>query len=90
MLFGRFNTISIGKTILKAGILIAIVTMAMLAPSKQVFAAIGCTLSNPAEDLKYLYPEMSTYKEDLQEFTRMKDGKNLLVALRERLGSDID
>jgi hypothetical protein len=53
-------------------------------------AAIGCTLSNPAEDLKYLYPEMTTYKEELNEFPRLKGGADLFRALRERLGSDLD
>ncbi len=53
-------------------------------------AAIGCTLSNPAEDLKYLFPEMTTYKEDLNEFPRQKDGVNLFKGLRARLGSDLD
>jgi hypothetical protein len=43
-------------------------TIAVLMAPPQVFAAIGCTLNNPAEDLKYLYPEMTTYKEDLKEF----------------------
>ncbi len=38
--------------------------MVVLAAPQQVFAAIGCTLSNPAEDLKYLYPDMTTYKEE--------------------------
>src|SRR5204862_8199613 len=55
-----------------------------------MLAAIGCTLSNPAQDLKYLYPEMTTYKEDLNEFPRIKDGAGLFKALRERLGSDLD
>ena len=53
-------------------------------------AAIGCTLSNPAEDLKYLYPQMTTYKEDLFEFPRLKDGAGLFKALRERLGTSLD
>lgn len=57
---------------------------------QQAFAAIGCTLTNPAEDLKYLYPEMTTYKEDLNEFPLLKDGTELFRALRERLGSDLD
>jgi hypothetical protein len=61
----------------------------LLAP-EQVFAAIGCTLSNPAEDLKYLYPEMTTYKEELNEFPRMKDGAELFKGLKARLGSDLD
>src|SRR6185295_3220692 len=57
---------------------------------QSAFAAIGCTLTNPAQDLKYLYPEMSTYKEDLNEFPRLKNGAALFNALRERLGSDLD
>ena len=58
--------------------------------AQPAFGAIGCTLSNPAQDLKYLYPEMTTYKEELNEFPRMKDGAALFKALRERLGSDLD
>src|SRR5579864_7828777 len=54
------------------------------------FAAIGCSLSNPAEDLKYLYPEMTTYKEELMEFPKLKDGAALFKGLRARLGSDLD
>jgi hypothetical protein len=54
------------------------------------WGAIGCTLSNPAEDLKYLYPEMTTYKEELHEFPRMKNGVELFKGLRARLGSDLD
>src|SRR5437763_3862487 len=65
-------------------------TAAILVPPQQVVGAIGCTLSNPAQDLKYLYPEMTTYKEDLNEFPRLKDGAALFKALRERLGSDLD
>ena len=53
-------------------------------------AAIGCTLSNPAEDLKYLYPELTSYKEELKEFPRIKTGAELFKALRVRLGSDLD
>jgi len=62
----------------------------IVAAAQQAFGAIGCTLSNPAQDLKYLYPEMTTYKEDLNEFPRIKDGAALFKALRERLGSDLD
>src|SRR5713101_5375292 len=65
-------------------------TAVVLAAPQQLFGAIGCTLSNPAQDLKYLYPEMTTYKEDLNEFPRLKDGAALFRALRERLGSDLD
>ena len=57
---------------------------------QQASAAIGCTLTNPAEDLKYLYPQMTTYKEDLFEFPRMKGGADLFKALRDRLGSSLD
>jgi hypothetical protein len=65
-------------------------TAAILATPQQVVGAIGCTLSNPAQDLKYLYPQMTTYKEDLNEFPRLKDGAALFKAFRERLGSDLD
>src|SRR5689334_1421559 len=57
---------------------------------QHAFAAIGCTLSNPAEDLKYLYPEMTSYKEELLEFSKLKDGSALFKGMRSRLGSDLD
>jgi hypothetical protein len=47
-------------------------------------------LSNPAEDLKYLYPDLTSYKEDSVGFTRLKDGPSLFKGLRSRLGSDLD
>ena len=62
----------------------------LAAAPQPILAAIGCTLSNPAEDLKYLYPEMTTFKEDLMEFPKMKDGAGLFKGLRSRLGSDLD
>ena len=52
--------------------------------------AIGCTLSNPSEDLKYLYPEMTSFKEDLNEFPRLPGGADLFKGLQARLGSDLD
>src|SRR5436309_8286384 len=58
--------------------------------SQSLFGAIGCTLTNPAGDLKYLYPEMTTYKEELLEFPKLKDGAALFKGLRARLGSDLD
>ncbi len=70
--------------------LVICLMVVVLALPQQVFAAIGCTLSNPSEDLKYLYPEMTTYKEDLNELPRLKNGAELFSALRERLGSDLD
>ena len=70
----------------------AIITLgiAILLLQQNTFGAIGCTLSNPSEDLKYLYPEMTTYKEDLKEFPRLKDGAALYKGLKARLGSDLD
>src|SRR5215471_418857 len=62
----------------------------MIAAAQPAIAAIGCTLSNPAEDLKYLYPEMTTFKEELMEFSKLKDGAALFKGLRARLGSDLD
>jgi len=62
----------------------------LLALPQEAFAAIGCTLSNPAQDLKYLYPEMTSYKEDLKEFPRLENGKAMYDSLRARLGSDLD
>lgn len=58
--------------------------------AKVALLAIGCTLSNPAQDLKYLFPEMTSYKEDLKEFTRLKDGRELFAGLKARLGGDLD
>ena len=69
---------------------IAFLALAVLAVPQQVYGAIGCTLSNPAEDLKYLYPEMTTFKEDLSELPRLKDGAALFKGLKARLGSDLD
>jgi hypothetical protein len=55
-----------------------------------LWGAIGCTLSNPAEDLKYLYPEMTSFKEELVNFPKLKDGDVAFKGLRARLGSDLD
>jgi len=55
-----------------------------------LYGAIGCTLTNPAEDLKYLYPEMTSFKEDLKEFPRLAGGSALYQALKARLGGDLD
>lgn len=64
--------------------------LAVAALPQCLLAAIGCTLTNPAEDLKYLYPDMTTYKEDLMEFPKLKDGAATFKGLKERLGSDLD
>ncbi len=68
---------------------LAIGLTVLLAPV-QIWAAIGCTLSNPSQDLKYLYPEMSSYKEELKEFTRLSGGKQMFQELADRLDSDLD
>jgi hypothetical protein len=70
--------------------LLILLTLWLAALPAQALAAIGCTLSNPAEDLKYLYPEMTTFKEELMEFPKLKDGAAAFKGLRARLGSDLD
>ena len=69
---------------------IATLSLAALLLPRAAFGAIGCTLSNPAEDLKYLYPAMTTFKEDLKEFPRLQNGAELFAGLKARLGSDLD
>jgi len=64
--------------------------LTVLTMPQNLLGAIGCTLTNPAEDLKYLYPEMTTYKEELYEFPRMKNGAELFKGLRARLVSDLE
>jgi hypothetical protein len=63
--------------------------LAALAPLRSP-GAIGCTLSNPARDLKSLFPDMTSYREDVREFGKLADGRALYDSLRERLGSDLD
>ena len=70
-------------------IFIFVLIVVLIVP-RTVFAAIGCTLSNPAQDLKYLFPEMTSFKEDAKDMTKMKDGEKLFKNLKERLGSDLD
>src|SRR6476619_3434918 len=67
-----------------------VLALILAAAPLPLFGAIGCTLSNPAEDLKYLYPEMTTFKEELMEFSKIKDGAAAFKGLRARLGSDLD
>lgn len=70
--------------------IIGLMTALLLAAPQSALAAIGCTLSNPARDLKHLFPDMTSYKEELKELPRMKDGPALFQALKERLGSELD
>jgi len=67
---------------------LAVVILAI--PASPARGAIGCTLSNPAEDLKYLYPALTSYREDLKELSRYTNGPALFAALQERLGTDLD
>jgi hypothetical protein len=53
-------------------------------------AAVGCTLTNPAQDLKYLYPTMTSYREEAQDLPRRSDGKQIYEGLRARIGDDLD
>ncbi len=53
-------------------------------------AAVGCSLANPVQDLQYLFPQMTKYKEEVRDFSQMEDGRALYRALNERLGSDLD
>lgn len=64
--------------------------LSLLLPLARTHAAIGCTLSNPAQDLKFLFPEMTTFKEESRALDQMKNGATLFKNLRERLGSDLD
>ncbi|OGK13462.1 MAG: hypothetical protein A2W80_19670 [Candidatus Riflebacteria bacterium GWC2_50_8] len=68
----------------------AILLFSLMWPVSALFGAIGCTLSNPAQDLKFLYPEVTSFKEEVREFRSFPDGQKLYVELKERLGSDLD
>lgn len=70
--------------------LFALIPMLLLLTPQESRAAIGCTLSNPAQDLKYLFPEMTTYKEEARQLDKMKNGEQLFKNMRARLGSDLD
>lgn len=70
--------------------LTALAVAALLIAPQSAFAAIGCTLSNPSEDLKYLFPEMTSYREDLKEMPKLDNGAELFKGLGERLGRDLD
>ncbi len=67
-----------------------LLTAAVAAAPMLVRAAIGCTLSNPARDLKALYPEMTSYREDVRELPKFPDGPALYEALKARVGGELD
>ena len=54
------------------------------------YAAIGCTLGNPARDLQALFPGMTSYREDVKELAKLPDGRAAYDALRARVGGDLD
>jgi len=62
----------------------------LLAFPPQAFAAIGCTLNNPAEDLKYLFPGMTSYREELKEFGKLPNGRKAFEGLPARLRGELD
>ncbi len=72
-----------------AGLLVVTGLIVTLLPTG-AWAAIGCTLNNPAQDLKFLYPEVTSFKEEIREFRHLSDGSILYAGLKERLGSDLD
>ncbi|NLB65001.1 MAG: hypothetical protein GX803_00825 [Lentisphaerae bacterium] len=70
-----------------SGLLLAGLLLAMPAAAH---AAIGCTLSNPARDLKALFPNMTSYREDVKEMHRLPGGAAAHDMLRARVGNDLD
>jgi len=62
----------------------------LLLAKTQLSGAIGCTLNNPARDLKTLFPEMTSYVESVQELQRMPEGAELYEMLKKRVGGDLD
>jgi len=69
---------------------LALMLVLFLNTSQQLEAAIGCTLTNPAQDLKFLFPEVTSFKEEVKEFRMLQDGKDKYENLRIRLGGDLD
>ena len=68
----------------------SLVTLAGVLAVPAAFAAIGCTLSNPAHDLQTLFPEMTSYREDVKEMGKLPQGQEAYAALKMRVGGDLD
>jgi hypothetical protein len=68
----------------------ALLLLGPAASASDPAAAVGCSLSNPAQDLKYLFPEITTYREEARDMTKLKDSEALYKKLQARLGSDLD
>jgi hypothetical protein len=62
----------------------------VLLAAPAAFAAIGCTLSNPARDLQTLFPAMTSYREDVKELGKLPQGRAGYEALQVRVGGDLD
>lgn len=54
------------------------------------YAAVGCTLNNPARDLASLYPEMTSYREDVFELSKLPNGRTIYTNLQERVSGYLD
>ncbi len=86
----RYNTTVTGKEYFMQKAFCFALLLNFLWQVSGAYAAVGCTLSNPSQDLKYLFPEMTTYREDVKALDQMADGRELFKKLKERLGSDLD
>lgn len=64
--------------------------LCMLLIARHASAAIGCTLTNPALDLKYAYPSMTSYKEEVYSFSSLPEGASLFATFPSRLGAPLD
>lgn len=67
-----------------------LIVLSLLFPARQAFAAIGCTLTNPALDLKYVYPAMTSYKEDVYSFSSLGDPSGTFTTFEFRLQAPLD
>ena len=59
-----------------------------LALSPAAFGAIGCTLANPARDLKVLYPNLTSYREDVKELSKLPDGRAFVLSWPAKITAD--
>lgn len=71
---------------MRKAILNGMILAGLLAAPLATRAAIGCTLSNPARDLKALFPAMTSYREDVKELPAYPDGRALYAILQARVG----
>ena len=74
---------------MKRDVMLLLVAAVLAAPAVSC-AAVGCTLNNPARDLKMFFPEMTSYREDVKEMPKFPDGKEMYAALKARIGRDLD